>query len=175
MAHCAAQPLTEDLNLRGRLENAGSPTYRPAIAAISGVASMISPAAIPASGQPRITRGVSPHASVLDSPTDSSAAQMAGTSWICTQCSWMFCRSVTSAVPWAYRRETSAITRSWAPDSWPPSIRIRSMKYWSSSSSGSSTAVLPPSMPGRRWVYSPYQRNRPRRSPGSMESKPYLE
>jgi hypothetical protein len=174
-AHCAAQPLTEDLNLRGRLENTGSPMYRPAMAAISGVASRTSSAAIPASGQPKITRGVSPHASVVDSPADSSASQMAGTSSIRTQCSWMFCRSVTSAVPRAYRRETSAITRSCPASSWPPSIRIRSMKNRSSSSSGSSTAVLPPPMAGRRWVYSPYQRNRPRRSAGSMESKPYLE
>src|SRR6516225_3797197 len=73
---------------------------------------MISSESRPASGQPRITRGVSPHASVVDSPTASSASQMAGTSWICTQCSWIFCRSVTSAVPRAYHRETSAITRS---------------------------------------------------------------
>ena len=36
-------------------------------------------------------------------------------------------------------------------------------------------AVLPPSMPGRRWLYSPYQRNRPRRPPGSMEPKPREE
>ncbi|CAM5609224.1 hypothetical protein SFUMM280S_01435 [Streptomyces fumanus] len=49
------------------------------------------------------------------------------------------------------------------------------MKYRSSSSSGSSTAVLPPSMPGLRWVYRPHQRIRPRRSFGSIESKPRRE
>ena len=75
---------------------------------------MISVESIPASGQPRITRGVSPHASMVDRPTASSVSQIAGTSSIRTQCSWMFCRSVTSAVPRAYRRETSAMAESWA-------------------------------------------------------------
>ena len=105
MAHWAAQPLIVDLNLRGRLENAASPMYWLVIAAISAVPSMISSASMPASGQPRITRGVSPQASVVDRPTDSSASQMSGTFSISIQCSWMFCRSVTSAVPRAYRRE----------------------------------------------------------------------
>ena len=99
MAHCAGQPLIVDLNLRGRLENAASPMYCSPMAAISGVPSMISSASMPASGQPRITRGVSPQASVVDRPTDSSASQMSGTFSISIQCSWMFCRSVTSAVP----------------------------------------------------------------------------
>src|SRR6185437_1412026 len=34
----------------------------------------------------------------------------------------------------------------------PPSMRTRIMKYESSSSSGSSMPVRPPSIPGRRWV-----------------------
>ena len=51
----------------------------------------------PASGQPRTTRGTSPHASVLDSPTASSRLQISGTSSIRIQCSWTFCRSVMSA------------------------------------------------------------------------------
>src|SRR5581483_12480938 len=68
MAHCAAQPLIEVLNLRGRLENAESPMYWLVTVAISGAPSMISSASTPASGQPRITRGVSPQASVVDSP-----------------------------------------------------------------------------------------------------------
>ena len=102
--------------------------YCSAIAAISGVASMISVASRPASGQPSITRGVSPHASVVLRPTDSRASQIAGTFSISIQCSWMFCRSVTSAVPRAYRREMSAIVRQLPVSSWPPSIRIRSMK-----------------------------------------------
>ena len=161
--------------MRGRLENALSPMNVSWIASISGVASMISSASRPASGQPRMTRGVSPQASVVSRPTASSASQIAGTLSISIQCSWMFCRSVTSAVPRAYVFEMSAIVRSCAPDSWPPSILTRSMKYRSSSSSGSRMAVLPPSMPGRRCVYSPYQRKRPRRSAGSIESKPRLE
>ena len=99
-----------------------------------------------------MTRGVSPQASVVDRPTDSRVSQIAGTDSISIQCSWTFCRSVTSAVPRAYLTEISEIARSWGTDSCPPSIRTRSMKYLSSSSSGSSTAVLPPSMPGRRWV-----------------------
>ena len=78
--HCAAQPLIADLNLRGRFENAGSPTQRAVVVSICGVASITSPASIPASGQPSITRGVSPHASVVDRPTASRVSQMAGTS-----------------------------------------------------------------------------------------------
>jgi hypothetical protein len=35
-------------------------------------------------------RGVSPHASVVDSPTASSFSQMAGTSSMRIQWSWMF-------------------------------------------------------------------------------------
>ena len=61
------------------------------------MASMISSASTPARGQPIITRGVSPHASCVESPTASSRSQIAGTSSIRIQCSWMFCRSVTSA------------------------------------------------------------------------------
>ena len=56
----------------------------------------------------------------------------------------------------------------------PPSMRTRSMKKESSSSSGSSVAVLPPSIPGALGV-EPHQRKRPRRSAGSIESKPRLE
>ena len=118
----------------------------------SGAESMTSSAATPATGQPIITRGPSPQALVVDSPTASSRRQISGTSSMRTQCSWMFCRSVMSAVPRANSRETSATVRSWSTDIWPPSMRTRSMKYRSSSSSGSSTAVRPPSMPGRRWV-----------------------
>ena len=93
-----------------------------------GVASMTSSVSSPASGQPRMTRGVSPHASVVDRPTDSSSSQISGTLSISIQCSWMFCRSVTSAVPRANRREMSPITCSCSLVSWPPSIRTRSMK-----------------------------------------------
>jgi hypothetical protein len=46
----------------------------------------------------RITRGQSPQASVVDSPTASSCSQMVGTSSIRIQWYWMFCRSVMSAV-----------------------------------------------------------------------------
>ena len=78
--------------------------------------------------------------------------QIAGTSSIRIQCSWMFCRSVRSAEPRAYAAETSPMTRSCSEVSAPPSIRTRSMKNSSSSSCGSSVAVRPPSMPGLRWV-----------------------
>ncbi len=122
-----------------------------------------------------MTRGVSPQASVVDRPTASRRFQISGTSsmriqWYCT-----FCRSVMSAVPRANSCEISPITRSCAVVSRPPSMRTRSMKYLSSSSSGSRIAVLPPSIPGLRWVYSPHQRIRPRRSLGSIESKPRFE
>ena len=60
----------------------------------------------------------------------------------------MFCRSVTSAVPRAYFSETSAIARSCARLSRPPSMRTRSMKYLSSRSSGSRIAGLAAVDPG---------------------------
>ena len=46
-----------------------------------------------------MTRGESPQASSVSSPTASSFAQMAGTSSTRIQWNWTFCRSVTSAVP----------------------------------------------------------------------------
>ena len=91
-------PDTAVLNLRGRLENAGFPMKRRWISSIAGVPSTISSAAMPATGLPRITRGVSPHASAVVSPTPSSRCQMAGTSSMRIQCSCTFCRSVRSAV-----------------------------------------------------------------------------
>ena len=122
------------------------------MARMAGVGSMISSAAMPATGEPRITRGQSPQASVVCSPTASSRRQISGTSSIRIQCSCTFCRSVMSAVSRPKSTEIWPITRSCSLVSAPPSIRIRSMKYSSSSSHGSSVAVLPPSMPGRRWV-----------------------
>ncbi len=77
---------------------------------------------------------------------------MAGTSSMRTQWNWMFCRSVMSALPRAYVCDTSPITRSCSVVSRPPVMRTRIMKYSSSSSSGSSRPVRPPSIPGRRWV-----------------------
>ena len=97
---------------------------------------------------------------------------MAGTSSMRIQCSCTFCRSVMSATSRPYSVETSPMVRSCSLVSRPPSMRMRSMKYGASSSSGSSTAVLPPGMPCARCVYSPYQRKRPRRSLPSIESNP---
>ncbi len=99
-----------------------------------------------------ITRGQSPQASVVSRPTASRRSQIAGTSSTRIQCSWTFCRSVTSATSRPYSVLISPMTRSCSAVSWPPSTRIRSMKYGASSSSGSSTAVLPPGMPSARWV-----------------------
>lgn len=113
---------------------------------------MISSSAMPATGEPSITRGVSPQAVTVDRPTPSRRSQISGTSSMRIQWYWTFCRSVMSAVPRANSCETSPTTRSWRVVSAPPSMRTRSMKYSSSSSSGSRTAVLPPSMPGLRWV-----------------------
>ncbi len=75
---------------------------------------MISSAATPATGEPRMTRGVSPQASAVVRPTASRAAQIAGTSSTRIQCSWMFCRSVMSAVSRPNVVEMSAIVRSCA-------------------------------------------------------------
>ena len=80
--HCTVHPLIEVLYLRGRLENAGSPSIRSATARMSSEPSRSSSAVTPASGHPMMTRGVSPHASCVDSPTASSRSQMAGTSSI---------------------------------------------------------------------------------------------
>ena len=65
---------------------------------IAGCGSISSFAAIPATGEPRITRGVSPHASVVIIPRLSRRCQIAGMLSISIQWYWMFCRSVTSAV-----------------------------------------------------------------------------
>ena len=119
---------------------------------IALVGSMISSAAIPATGEPRITRGQSPQASVVLRPTASSRRQISGTSSTRIQCNWTFCRSVMSALSRAKSTEICPMTRTCSDVSAPPSIRIRSMKYSSSSSHGSNVAVFPPWMPGRRWV-----------------------
>ncbi len=116
------------LNLRGRLETSRSPIQRSAISRITGVGSMISSAAIPATGEPRITRGTSPQASVVDRPTDSRRRQISGTSSTRIQCSWTFCRSVMSAVSRPKSVEIPPITRSCSVVRSPPSMRTRSMK-----------------------------------------------
>ena len=105
-------PLTAVLNFRGRFASSGSPMNRRTISLIAGVPSTISSAAIPATGEPRTTRGVSPQASVVIRPAPSSGAQIAGMSSIRIQWYWMFCRSVMSAVPRAYSVEMCASTRS---------------------------------------------------------------
>ena len=127
---------------------------------------------MPATGQPRMLRGTSPQACWLDRPTDSSRSQIAGTSsmdsqWYCT-----FCRSVISARSRPYSLAIPATVRSCSADSCPPGMRTRIMKWGASMSASSSEPVLPPPMPGRRWVYRPHQRNLPRRSAGSIESNP---
>ena len=58
----------------------------------------------PATGLPSTTRGQSPHASVVCRPTASSRRQISGMSSTRIQCSWMFCRSVMSAVSRANSR-----------------------------------------------------------------------
>ena len=65
---------------------------------MAGCGSISSSAAMPATGEPRMTRGVSPHASVVRMPSLSSRCQIAGMSTMSIQWYWMFCRSVMSAV-----------------------------------------------------------------------------
>ncbi len=113
---------------------------------------MISFSAMPATGLAMITRGQSPQASVVSRPTSSRRCQIAGMSSMRIQCSWTFCRSVTSALSRAYVVEMSAITLSCSRVSWPLSMRMRSMKYLSSSSSVSRIEVCWPVTPGLRWV-----------------------
>jgi hypothetical protein len=59
----AGEPEMAVLNLRGRLENSGLPMYLFRICSMAQVPSTISSAAIPATGEPMITRGASPQAS----------------------------------------------------------------------------------------------------------------
>ena len=56
-------PVSAVLNLRGRLENSGLPSVRRLISASASEPSMISSLAMPATGEPRKGRGLSPHAS----------------------------------------------------------------------------------------------------------------
>lgn len=95
---------------------------------MTGVGSMISFAATPASGLPRMTRGQSPQASVVPRPTDSSRRQISGTSSTRIQWYWMFCRSEMSAVSRASSVEMPATTRSCSVVIAPPSVRTRIMK-----------------------------------------------
>ena len=113
---------------------------------------MISLAAMPATGEPRMTRGVSPQASAVVRPTASRRRQISGTSSTRIQCSWMFWRSEMSAVSRANSVEMVAMTRSCSLVREPPSERTRIMKNSSSRASGGSVAVLPPSIPGLRCV-----------------------
>ena len=99
-----------------------------------------------------MTRGQSPQASVVLRPTASRRRQISGTSSMRIQCSWMFCRSLTSATSRPNSVEMPATTRSCSLVSAPPSMRMRIMKYDASSSSGSRVAVWPPGMPSRRCV-----------------------
>jgi hypothetical protein len=62
------------------------------------VPSITSSSAMPATGEPRITLGLSPHASIVVRPTSSSFRQIVGMSSTRIQWYWMFCRSVMSAV-----------------------------------------------------------------------------
>jgi hypothetical protein len=75
---CNGEPLIAVLNLRGRLENSVEPDERLWIASTAACPSRISSAAMPATGEPRMTRGVSPQASVVDRPTASSRRQISG-------------------------------------------------------------------------------------------------
>jgi hypothetical protein len=45
------------------------------------------------------------------------------------QCSWTFCRSVTSATSRPYSVASSPMTRSCVAGELPPSMRTRNMKY----------------------------------------------
>src|SRR6516165_10911332 len=60
--HCAAQPLIALLYLRGRLVNSGLAAPTASVARSAALASRISSAQMPATGQPRMLRGTSPHA-----------------------------------------------------------------------------------------------------------------
>jgi hypothetical protein len=124
----STHPDIDVFHLRGRLLNSGLPMYFSTVSASTSLASSTSSSRIPASGQPSITRGTSPQASVVDRPTDSSRRQISGTSsmriqWYCT-----FCRSVTSATSRPNSVLMPPMTRSASLVSCPPSMRTRIMK-----------------------------------------------
>jgi hypothetical protein len=73
-------------------------------------------------------RTVSPQVWPLSSPTLASSSQILGTSWITTQCSWTFWRSVTSARSRQRSLEMRPMASSWPEVSAPPAMRIRIMK-----------------------------------------------
>ena len=113
LVQCAAQPEIDGLELARQVgERRVAEVASSTVSRSAGVASSTASAATPSSGQPSMTRGVSPQASVVDRPTASSVSQIAGTSSIRIQCSWMFCRSVMSAMSRPYSVEMSATTRS---------------------------------------------------------------
>ncbi|CAM5711090.1 hypothetical protein SFUMM280S_02448 [Streptomyces fumanus] len=82
------------LNLRGGSYALLFSTQRCVCPSSAGVPSMISSSAMPATGEPIIARGVSPHAVTVERPTASSLCQISGTSsiriqWYCTFCRWV--------------------------------------------------------------------------------------
>ena len=145
-------PVSAVLNLRGRLLKAGSPTQRSAMAFACGVGSMISSAAMPATGLTRKPRGVSPQASVVLSPTAASRVQISGRSSTRSQWNWMFCRSVMSAVSRANSTPIPPSVRTCSVVSCWPSMRTRIMKQSSLRASASSLEVWRASMPCLRCV-----------------------
>ena len=169
------EPEIADLNFRGRLWSSSRCSQSEVMASMAGVASMISSAAIPATGDPRMTRGTSPQPQRVDRPTASSFSQIAGTSSMRIQWSWMFCRSVKSPVPRAKSREISPTVRSWVVLTTPPSKRTRIMKNLSCSSALVALPVCSPPRSWRRCVYRPTHLNLGARSSSAMESKPCFE
>ena len=141
----SCKPLMAVLYLRGRLENVGLPTQRRTISSIAHVGSRTSSSDSPAKGEPSTTRGQSPHASVVCSPTESSRSQIWGTSSIRIQWYWTFSRSLMSAVSRANSVEISPMVRKPAAVSAPPSQRTRIMKYLASRMSAFSSPVHVPS------------------------------
>jgi hypothetical protein len=73
-------------------------------------------------------RTVSPQVCPVSSPTLASSSQIAGTSWITTQWSWVFWRSVTSATSRQRSLAMRPMVSSCSEVSTPPATRMRIMK-----------------------------------------------
>src|SRR5690242_6764 len=120
--HWDGHPLIAVLYFRGRLVNSGLAAATASVARSVALASRISSAQIPATGQPRMLRGTSPQAWRLDRPTSSRRSQISGTSSIRIQWNCTFCRSVMSARSRPYSLPMLATVRNCSAESWPPGI-----------------------------------------------------
>ena len=96
-AQSSVHPVTEILNLRGRLAYSRLPVKKSETAWAMGSPLNASPASTPETGQLRTLRAESPQAWTVVSPTAANRRQIRGMSSMRSQWIWMVCRVVMSA------------------------------------------------------------------------------